>query len=204
MQRLLIALVRFYRFALSPWLGSSCRFEPTCSAYALQALAAHGAAAGSALVVAAWRAATPGARRTRSGAGRVAPLLHRLARALAAPAGRAGPRPIETRIDMTDIRRTLLWVIFSPRCSSSGTRGTSTRTAIVLRAAARCAPTPPSRAPEHAQCRLGAHDGRPALGRRADHPGASGGRPGTLHGTRAAAPAVAARPRSAGAPRAGR
>jgi putative membrane protein insertion efficiency factor len=51
MQRLLIALVRFYRFALSPWLGSSCRFEPTCSAYALQALAAHGAAAGSALVV---------------------------------------------------------------------------------------------------------------------------------------------------------
>lgn len=51
MQRLLIGLVRLYRFALSPWLGSSCRFEPTCSAYALEALSAHGAAAGSVLVV---------------------------------------------------------------------------------------------------------------------------------------------------------
>ena len=48
----LIALVRFYRFALSPWLGSSCRFEPTCSAYALKALQVHGAVAGSALTVA--------------------------------------------------------------------------------------------------------------------------------------------------------
>ncbi len=51
MKRLLIGLVRLYRFALSPWLGSSCRFEPTCSAYALDALSAHGAAAGSVLVV---------------------------------------------------------------------------------------------------------------------------------------------------------
>lgn len=50
-QRGLIALVRAYRFALSPWLGSACRFEPTCSAFALEALAMHGAAAGSALVV---------------------------------------------------------------------------------------------------------------------------------------------------------
>lgn len=52
MQRFLIGLVRLYRFALSPWLGSSCRFEPTCSAYALDALALHGAGAGSVLVVA--------------------------------------------------------------------------------------------------------------------------------------------------------
>lgn len=50
-QRLLLALVRSYRFALSPWLGSSCRFEPTCSAYALQALGRHGAAAGSYLTL---------------------------------------------------------------------------------------------------------------------------------------------------------
>ena len=50
-QRLLMALVRGYRFALSPWLGSSCRFEPTCSAYALQALARHGAGAGTALTL---------------------------------------------------------------------------------------------------------------------------------------------------------
>lgn len=47
MNKLLIALVKAYRLMLSPWLGSACRFEPTCSAYALQALQQHGAAAGS-------------------------------------------------------------------------------------------------------------------------------------------------------------
>ncbi len=47
----LIALVRGYRLLLSPWLGSSCRFEPTCSAYALGALQRHGALAGSVLTV---------------------------------------------------------------------------------------------------------------------------------------------------------
>lgn len=52
MRALLIALVRGYRLLLSPWLGSSCRFEPTCSAYALQALQQHGAGAGSYLTVA--------------------------------------------------------------------------------------------------------------------------------------------------------
>lgn len=46
-QRALIAGVRAYRLLLSPWLGSSCRFEPTCSAYSLQALEIHGAAVGS-------------------------------------------------------------------------------------------------------------------------------------------------------------
>ena len=46
-QRALMAAVRAYRLLLSAWLGSSCRFEPTCSAYALQALERHGAAAGT-------------------------------------------------------------------------------------------------------------------------------------------------------------
>jgi len=46
-QRMLMGLVRGYRLLLSPWLGSSCRFEPTCSVYALQALQDHGAAIGS-------------------------------------------------------------------------------------------------------------------------------------------------------------
>ena len=46
---LLVTLVLGYRFALKPWLGSACRFEPTCSAYALDALRRHGALAGSAL-----------------------------------------------------------------------------------------------------------------------------------------------------------
>ena len=51
MQKLLMALVRGYRLMLSPWLGSACRFEPTCSAYSLQALEQHGAAVGSYLTV---------------------------------------------------------------------------------------------------------------------------------------------------------
>jgi hypothetical protein len=48
----LIGLVKGYRLLLSPWLGSSCRFTPSCSAYALQALERHGAAAGSYLTLA--------------------------------------------------------------------------------------------------------------------------------------------------------
>lgn len=50
-QQVLILVVRGYRLLLSPWLGNACRFEPTCSAYALQALQQHGALAGSALSV---------------------------------------------------------------------------------------------------------------------------------------------------------
>jgi uncharacterized protein len=49
---LLITCVKAYRLLLSPWLGSACRFEPTCSAYALTALEQHGALAGSYLTAA--------------------------------------------------------------------------------------------------------------------------------------------------------
>jgi putative membrane protein insertion efficiency factor len=52
MRAFLIAVVRGYRFLLSPWLGRQCRFEPTCSAYAIEALETHGALRGSALTVA--------------------------------------------------------------------------------------------------------------------------------------------------------
>lgn len=48
----LIGLVKGYRLLLSPWLGSACRFEPTCSAYSLQALQVHGAAVGGYLTLA--------------------------------------------------------------------------------------------------------------------------------------------------------
>ena len=41
--------IRFYRLVLSPIIGSSCRFNPTCSAYALEALEKHGAIKGLAL-----------------------------------------------------------------------------------------------------------------------------------------------------------
>ena len=45
----LIGLVRVYRLLLSPWVGQSCRFTPTCSVYAIQALDRHGAVVGTAL-----------------------------------------------------------------------------------------------------------------------------------------------------------
>lgn len=50
-QQLLLLLVRGYRLLLKPWLGNACRFEPSCSAYALQALQQHGALAGATLSV---------------------------------------------------------------------------------------------------------------------------------------------------------
>ena len=43
----LLALVALYRVAISPWLGANCRFEPSCSAYAMEALRVHGAFHGS-------------------------------------------------------------------------------------------------------------------------------------------------------------
>lgn len=52
MKRILMGLVRGYRLMLSPWLGSACRFNPTCSVYALEALERHGATIGSYLTVA--------------------------------------------------------------------------------------------------------------------------------------------------------
>ncbi len=52
-RRVLIALVRGYRLLLSPWVGQSCRFAPTCSVYAIQALERHGALVGTGL--AGWR-----------------------------------------------------------------------------------------------------------------------------------------------------
>ena len=47
MRALLIGLVRLYQRLLSPLLGPRCRFHPTCSAYAVQALERHGAGRGS-------------------------------------------------------------------------------------------------------------------------------------------------------------
>lgn len=50
---LLIALVRCYQLVLSPLLGPSCRFQPTCSAYFIEAVRKYGAIRGGARGV--WR-----------------------------------------------------------------------------------------------------------------------------------------------------
>lgn len=47
MRALLRALVRGYQLLLSHWINAGCRYSPSCSHYALQALDRHGAAAGS-------------------------------------------------------------------------------------------------------------------------------------------------------------
>lgn len=50
-QRLLVGLIRFYQYVLSPWLGNQCRFTPTCSEYARQAVLTHGALKGAWLAI---------------------------------------------------------------------------------------------------------------------------------------------------------
>jgi len=55
---LLLALVKLYRLTLSGWLGGQCRFYPTCSHYAEEAIRTHGALRGGAM--AAWRIARCG------------------------------------------------------------------------------------------------------------------------------------------------
>ncbi|MBI3523767.1 MAG: membrane protein insertion efficiency factor YidD [Betaproteobacteria bacterium] len=42
----LVGLIRVYQYAISPLLGSRCRFHPSCSEYAIEALRRHGAWAG--------------------------------------------------------------------------------------------------------------------------------------------------------------
>lgn len=54
----LIGLIRVYRATLSGWLGGQCRFYPSCSHYAEEAIRTHGAIRGSAL--GAWRIARCG------------------------------------------------------------------------------------------------------------------------------------------------
>ncbi len=47
MKRALVAAIRAYRYVLSPWWGGQCRFTPTCSQFAEEAIERHGALAGT-------------------------------------------------------------------------------------------------------------------------------------------------------------
>lgn len=49
MKLLLLALIRFYKYVISPLLGRRCRFFPSCSEYAAEALEKHGALKGARL-----------------------------------------------------------------------------------------------------------------------------------------------------------
>jgi len=46
MRMVLVALIKAYRYLVSPLLAPSCRFHPSCSSYALEAIQTHGAIAG--------------------------------------------------------------------------------------------------------------------------------------------------------------
>lgn len=53
MNKVLIALLRAYQYALSPMLGQRCKFYPSCSNYAIEALRVHGVVRGTGLAT--WR-----------------------------------------------------------------------------------------------------------------------------------------------------
>ena len=53
MKKLLLSLIRFYRRHISPHLPPMCRYYPTCSCYAVEAIETHGALKGSLLAL--WR-----------------------------------------------------------------------------------------------------------------------------------------------------
>ncbi len=53
LRALVVAPIRFYRRFLSPLKPATCRFHPTCSAYAIEAIAVHGVLRG--LALSAWR-----------------------------------------------------------------------------------------------------------------------------------------------------
>lgn len=53
MKKILIALIKFYQAAISPYLGANCKYSPTCSQYGIEAIERFGALKGFALTF--WR-----------------------------------------------------------------------------------------------------------------------------------------------------
>ena len=86
MKHLLIGFIRAWRFAISPLYGQVCRYHPSCSAYALEAVTEHGSIRGS------WLAVRRLARCHPWAAGGYDPVPHRAAAETTldvAPRGRA-------------------------------------------------------------------------------------------------------------------
>ncbi len=52
MRTLILGSIRLYQILISPWLGMHCRYEPTCSAYAMEAVRVHGVFRGGLLAIA--------------------------------------------------------------------------------------------------------------------------------------------------------
>jgi hypothetical protein len=50
-KRVAISLIKGYRYFLSPFFGQHCRFHPTCSAYAMEAIDRHGVSRGGIMVL---------------------------------------------------------------------------------------------------------------------------------------------------------
>jgi len=51
MRHAAVVMIRFYQNAVSPWLPPACRYYPTCSAYAIEAIERHGFLRGVLLAV---------------------------------------------------------------------------------------------------------------------------------------------------------
>ncbi|MCK5696493.1 MAG: membrane protein insertion efficiency factor YidD [Desulfobacula sp.] len=51
MKNLLLIIIKFYQYVISPLTGRNCRYYPTCSAYAIEALEKYGCLKGTTLVV---------------------------------------------------------------------------------------------------------------------------------------------------------
>lgn len=51
MRKLIIGFIKLYQWCISPFIATSCRFDPSCSSYAIQAINKHGALKGTYLAV---------------------------------------------------------------------------------------------------------------------------------------------------------
>lgn len=51
MRKLIVGLIKLYQWCLSPFIGASCRFDPSCSSYAIEAINKYGALKGGYLTV---------------------------------------------------------------------------------------------------------------------------------------------------------